>query len=182
MNIREVLMKKRRLVMRTVILLVLGAAVAYTLYASITKDNIRKVAVGEKAPDFALVDMDGEKHRLSDYEGQGVFLNFWGTWCKPCEKEMPYMNNQYKQFTDEGVQVLAVNVGESDFAVKKFAERYGLAFPIVNDKDGQVQNAYAIDPLPATFLINPEGEVVKIHTGQLTEDKIRTFMEQIQPK
>ena len=54
---------------------------------------------------------------LSDYKGQGVFLNFWGTFCKPCEKEFPYIENQYKHFKDQGVQVLAVDVGETEFAV-----------------------------------------------------------------
>ncbi|PWW30408.1 peroxiredoxin [Cytobacillus oceanisediminis] len=174
-------MKKKRLVIRTVILLVLGAAVAYTLYANFTKDQVQKVAVGEKAPDFVLTDMDGEKHRLSDYEGQGVFLNFWGTWCKPCEKEMPYMNNQYKQFKDQGVQVLAVNVGETDLAVNKFSDRYNLSFPIVTDKDGQVQSAYGINPLPATFLIDKEGKVIKYITGEMTEATIKDYMEQIKP-
>lgn len=88
-------MKKQRLLIRTVILLFLGAAVAYTLYANFTKDEVRKVEVGKKAPDFVLTDLDGEKHQLSDYEGEGVLLNFWATWCKPCEKEMPFLNNQY---------------------------------------------------------------------------------------
>jgi peroxiredoxin len=175
-------MKKKRLVMRTVILTVLIAAVAYTLYANFTKDDVKKVAVGETAPDFALVDMNGEEHRLSDYRGQGVFLNFWGTWCKPCEKEMPYMDNQYQQFKDEGVQVLAVNVGDSELAVNKFADRLGgLSFPIVIDKDGQVQTAYGINPLPATFMIDKDGKVVKYHTGQLTEEMIKDLMESVKP-
>jgi peroxiredoxin len=174
-------MKKRRLVMRTVILLVLGAAVAYTLYANLTKDTKQKVAVGAEAPDFVLVDMEGNKHQLSDYKGQGVFLNFWGTWCKPCEEEMPYINNQYNQFKDKGVQVLAVDVSESELVVNQFADRHKLDFPIVIDKDGQVQTAYGINPLPATFLIDKDGKVIKYHTGQLTEETVREFMEQIKP-
>jgi peroxiredoxin len=167
--------------MRSLILLVLGAAVAYTLYANLTKDDIQKVAIGKVAPDFVLVDMEGEKHQLSDYRGQGVFLNFWGTWCKPCEEEMPYINNQYNQFKDKGVQVLAVDVAESELVVNQFANRHKLDFPIVIDKDGQVQTAYGINPLPATFLIDKDGKVVKYHTGQLTEETVREFMEQIKP-
>ncbi|MDQ0271129.1 thiol-disulfide oxidoreductase ResA [Cytobacillus purgationiresistens] len=174
-------MKKRRLVMRTVILLILGAAVAYTLYANFSKDKVHKVEMGKEAPDFVLVDMEGESHRLSDYKGQGVFLNFWGTWCKPCEKEMPYINNQYKQFEDQGVQTLAINISESNLAVSKFLDRHNLDFPVVIDKDGQVRNAYGIGPLPATFLVDPEGKVVKYHTGTLTESMVREFMEQIKP-
>lgn len=174
-------MNKKRLFIRTLILLILGAAVAYTLYGNITKDQQLKVAVGEKAPDFILTDLNGTKHRLSDYNGQGVFLNFWGTWCKPCATEMPYMNNQYHQFKDKGVQVLAVNVSESNLAVHKFAEIHKLDFPIVIDKDGQVITAYGIDPLPATFLIDKTGKVIKYYTGQLTEDTVRDLMNQIKP-
>ncbi|MGJ7919937.1 thiol-disulfide oxidoreductase ResA [Neobacillus sp. LXY-4] len=174
-------MKKQRLMIRTFILLILGAAIAYTLYANFTKDDKQTVEIGKKAPDFALVDLNGEKHKLSDYKGQGVFLNFWGTWCKPCEKEMPYINHQYQQFKDQGVQVLAVNVGESDLAVKKFAERYQLDFPIVIDKDSEVMHAYGVNPLPITFLIDKDGNVVKTHTGELTEAMVKEFMEQIKP-
>ncbi|WP_251555071.1 thiol-disulfide oxidoreductase ResA [Neobacillus muris] len=174
-------MKKRRLVMRTIILLVLCLAVGYTLYANLTKDNKVKVAKGQKAPDFILTDMQGKKHRLSDYKGQGVFLNFWGTWCKPCEKEMPYINNQYNQFKNKGVQVIAVNIAETELAVNDFAERHKLDFPIVIDKDKEVMNAYGINPLPATFLIDKNGIVVEYYTGQLTEQKIREFMERIKP-
>ncbi|AIM15486.1 MULTISPECIES: thiol-disulfide oxidoreductase ResA [Neobacillus] len=174
-------MKKRRLVTRTIILLVLGAAVVYTLYANFTKDSRLKVDVGDQAPDFVLVDMDGNKHQLSDYRGQGVFLNFWGTWCPPCKKEMPYINNQYNQFKDQGVQVLSVDIQESELVVNQFAEQYKLDFPIMIDKDKEVMTAYGVDVLPATFLIDKNGKVVKYHTGELTEDKVREFMESIKP-
>ncbi|MFP5113448.1 thiol-disulfide oxidoreductase ResA [Bacillaceae bacterium C204] len=174
-------MKKRRLVIRSIILLLLGSAVVYTLYANFTKDTKQKVAVGAQAPDFALVDMQGNKHQLSDYKGQGVFLNFWGTWCPPCKKEMPYINNQYHQYKDKGVQVLTVDIQESELAVNQFAERLKLDFPIMIDTDKEVMNTYGIDPLPATFLIDKNGKVVEYYTGELTEEKVREFMEKIKP-
>jgi peroxiredoxin len=174
-------MKKRRLAIRTIILLVLGAAVIYTLYANFTKDNNQKVVVDAIAPDFALIDMQGNKHRLSDYRGQGVFLNFWGTWCPPCKKEMPYINNQYHQYKDKGIQVLTVDINESPLAVKQFADRLKLDFPIMIDTDEEVMNTYGIDLLPATILIDKNGKVVNIHTGELTENRIREFMEKIKP-
>ncbi|MCM3114676.1 thiol-disulfide oxidoreductase ResA [Neobacillus sp. MER 74] len=174
-------MKKRRLVIRSIILLLLGAAVVYTLYQNFTNDTKQKVAVGAQAPDFALVDMQGKKHQLSDYRGQGVFLNFWGTWCPPCKKEMPYINNQYHQYKDKGVQVLTVDIQESELAVNQFAERLKLDFPIMIDTDKEVMNTYGIDPLPATFLIDKNGKVVNYYTGELTEEKVREFMEKIKP-
>ncbi|OIU71184.1 thiol-disulfide oxidoreductase ResA [Rossellomorea aquimaris] len=173
--------KKRRLLIRTTILILLAAAVAYTLYANFTKDERGQIQAGDHAPDFVLTDMDGEKHKLSDYKGQGVFLNFWGTWCKPCEKEMPYMNSQYKEFKDKGVQILAVNVSESEFLVNRFISKHGLEFPVVIDKNGDVLNAYGVDPLPTTFLINPEGKVEKVLTGTMTEEDVKKYMGSIQP-
>jgi peroxiredoxin len=174
-------MKRRRLVIRTLILVVLGAAVAYSLYANLTEDTKQKVAVGDTAPDFALIDMQGHKHRLSEYRGQGVFLNFWGTWCPPCKKEMPYINNQYLQYKDKGVQVLTVDIQEPKLAVNQFAERLGLDFPIMIDTEKEVMSVYGVDLLPATFLVDKNGKVVKYYTGELTENKVKEFMEQIKP-
>ncbi|WP_245153869.1 thiol-disulfide oxidoreductase ResA [Jeotgalibacillus proteolyticus] len=173
--------KKKRLIVRITILSVLIAAVVYTLYSTLTEDERMIVKAGDQAPDFVLTDLNGETHRLSDYKGQGVFLNFWGTWCKPCEKEMPYMENQYQAFKDQGVQILAVNVGESEFQVKNFAKKYNLSFPIVRDSQKDVMYSYAIGPLPTTLLINPEGEVVEVVKSGMDEETVASYMEMIKP-
>ncbi|MFC0271542.1 thiol-disulfide oxidoreductase ResA [Metabacillus herbersteinensis] len=173
-------MKKRRLLMRSLILTVLIGALAYTLYINFFTSKER-VKVGSTAPDFVLTDLEGNKHQLSDYRGKGVFLNFWGTWCKPCEKEMPYMQNQYDFYKTQGVEVLAVNIAESNVAVKSFADKHNLTFPIPLDKDRQVLNAYGVKPLPTTFLIDKEGKVVEITSGSMTERMVRDYMERIKP-
>lgn len=173
--------KKRRLFIRSVILIIMLIAVAYTLYASLTKDKQTKISVGQEAPDFVLSDMEGNKHKLSDYKGKGVFLNFWGTWCKPCEREMPYMDNQYKVFKEQGVEILAVNVGEPEFLINKFIQKHDLSFPILKDPKKDIMGVYGIYHLPATILITPDGEVIKVEEGELTEEKIITMMESIKP-
>lgn len=173
--------KKKRLIIRSVILAVMMAAIIFTLYANFTKDKRGEIAIGDKAPDFVLTDMEGNKHQLSDYKGQGVFLNFWGTWCKPCEKEMPYMNNQYKVYKDQGVEILAVNVGEPDFLINNFVKKHELVFPILKDKNKEVLGLYGIKPLPTTILINPEGIITAIEAGELSEAKIKGMMESIKP-
>ncbi|MCU9613749.1 thiol-disulfide oxidoreductase ResA [Caldibacillus lycopersici] len=173
--------KKNRQIRRTVILVLLAVAIIYTLYANFTKDDRKVAAVGDKAPDFVLTDLDGKEYKLSDYKGKGVFLNFWGTYCKPCKKEMPYVDNQYKKYKEQGVEVLAVNVGETDLAIETFANQYGLSFPIVVDEDAEVQEAYGIYPLPATFLINPDGKIVKYITGEMNEQMVQQYMEMIKP-
>lgn len=173
--------KKKRLVMRTVILAVLVIGIAYTIYAAATQDKTKTLQVGDDAPDFVLTDLEGNKHKLSDYKGQGVFLNFWGTWCPPCEKEMPYMDSQYEVYKDQGIEMLAVNIAQSEFEVQTFVDRYGLGFPVVIDTTKSVRNAYSVRQLPATILVSPEGKVTEITTGELTEQRIGEMLESIKP-
>ncbi|MEG0260380.1 MAG: thiol-disulfide oxidoreductase ResA [Lysinibacillus sp.] len=175
--------KKKRLVMRSVILAILVFAIGYAVYGSATKDKVELLKKGSDAPDFVLVDMEGEKHKLSDYKGQGVFLNFWGTWCPPCEKEMPAMDRQYHNYKDKGVQTLAVNIAQTDFEVQKFVDKHNLKFPVVIDKTKDVMRAYNVGKtLPATVLIDPEGKVVDVILGEMTEADIASYMELIMPK
>ncbi len=174
-------MKKRRFFIRTGILLVMLAALCYTMYNSVFAKQDR-VKEGSIAPNFVLQSVDGERIELKDLKGKGVFLNFWGTWCGPCKQEFPYMANQYEVFKDRGVEIVAVNVGESNIAVKNFMESYGVNFPVAMDKDRQVTEAYDITPLPTTFLINPEGKVIKVIKGTMTERNVYEYMNLIKPK
>lgn len=173
-------MKERRFWLRTVILAIMFAAIGYTIYSNVFVDK-EAIQVGDSAPDFVLTDLNGNKIQLSDYRGKGVFLNFWGTWCKPCEKEMPYINNQYDVYKNEGVEVIAVNVGEAEVAVQTFVDRFHLTFPVAIDQQDQVMNAYHIGPLPTTFLIDKDGKIVDIITGTMTEEDVKKHMERIKP-
>ena len=76
----------------------------------------------------------------------------------------------------------AKNVGESNLAVRNFMKDHGVNFPVVLDKDRQVLNAYDVTPLPTTFLINPDGEIVKVVTGEMTERMIHDYMNMIKPE
>ena len=174
--------KKKRFYMRLILLVLMVGVIAFTIYSNLTKEKNSVLRVGDEAPDFVLTDMNGEKHQLSDYRGQGVFLNFWGTWCKPCEREFPLMDQQYKEVKDDGLQILAVNIGESNFAVQKFIDRLGLTFPVLIDQNKSVMETYNINPLPTTFLVNPEGKIEKIITGEMSEEAIKKYMAQIMPE
>ena len=173
--------KKKRLIMRSVILVLLLVAIGYTIYTSVFNNQREVVNIGDTAPNFSLVDLEGNTVMLSDLRGKGVFLNFWGTWCKPCEREMPYMENQYQVFKDKGVEIVAVNIQETDLVVGRFRDRYGLTFPIAIDRDRQVLNAYGVQPLPTTFLIDENGVVVYKISSELSEKMIIDMMERIVP-
>lgn len=171
--------KKIRLISRAVLLVIMAVII---VYAITSKDKVKVLAEGDKAPDFELVDLEGNKHRLSDYKGEGVFLNFWGTWCPPCKKEMPYMEDMYKEFEAKGVHILTVNVGEPKTKIEIFRDDMALSFPMLWDKNKSVMDLYNIKPLPTTFLINPDGKIIRIIKQGMSEEQIREYLESIQPK
>ncbi|RSL29835.1 thiol-disulfide oxidoreductase ResA [Salibacterium salarium] len=173
--------KKKRLYFRTLFLSIISVLLGYVFYSNFFQNENTLVVEGDIAPNFQLETLEGETVELNDYRGQGVFLNFWGTYCPPCEEEMPYMDNQYQEYKDKGVEILAVNVGESDLAVERFVDRHNLSFPIPMDEDKAVLDSYGIGPLPTTFLINKDGKVLDILTGGMTEKDIKGYMERIEP-
>src|SRR5690625_7876897 len=84
-------------------------------------------------------------------------LNFWGTWCAPCREEMPYMESLYPEYKEKGVQIVAVNLDQSELKVDQFIEEFNLTFPVPHDVRDEVRELYGIGPLPSTVFINPEG-------------------------
>ncbi|MFB4162883.1 thiol-disulfide oxidoreductase ResA [Alteribacillus sp. JSM 102045] len=173
--------KRKRFLMRSSILSVLAILIGYVFYTNFITGEESAIEEGDTAPNFILTTMEGEQIELEDLRGQGVFLNFWGTYCPPCVDEMPYMDNQYQDFKERGVEILAVNVGESDLAIKRFVDRLGLTYPILKDKNKNVMDRYGIGPLPSTYLIDENGEVQRILTGAMTEEDIKGYMEEIEP-
>lgn len=173
--------KRKRFLMRSSILSVLAIVLGYVFYTNFMSGEEKAIQEGDIAPNFILTTMEGEKVELEELRGQGVFLNFWGTYCPPCVDEMPYMDNQYQDFKDRGVEILAVNVGESDLAIERFADRLDLTFPILKDKNKSVMDRYGVGPLPSTYLLDENGEVQRVLTGAMTEDDIKSYMEEIEP-
>ncbi|HLS08594.1 thiol-disulfide oxidoreductase ResA [Lentibacillus sp.] len=177
--------KRNRLIFRTFVLAVLFVAVVYALVTNLTKDD-QVVKAGTQAPDFKLEQINDNNEResvqLSDLKGKGVMLNFWGTWCEPCEEEMPYMESLYPEYKEKGVEIVAINLDTTKFVVDKFINKHDLTFPVPYDSDKEVMNAYNVEPLPTTFFINPEGKVVEVVEGGLTLGKIEGYLQQIQPE
>jgi len=91
------------------------------------------VEVGRTAPDFELTTLDGKTVRLSDFRGKGVLINFWASWCKPCRDEMPAIQRVYERHRDKGLEVLAVNIAETEVTVDGFVRHLDLTFPILLD-------------------------------------------------
>lgn len=124
------------------------------------KLNIEKFDNKTPAPDFTLKDLRGNLVRLQDLKGKVVFLNFWATWCPPCRLEMPAMEQLHKEFSDQGLVVLAVNFRESPDEIKPFLKQHGLTFTALLDEEEKAFGLYRAWSLPTTFLTNRSGEIV----------------------
>jgi len=146
---------RQRLLPIAVLVAVLAAVAALQLLQ-------RSSVTGFEAPDFALQDLDGKTHRLSDYRGSVVFLNLWTTWCPPCREEMPSMDALHRELVDEGLVVLAVSEDENGArVVAPFAKQLGLSFPILLDDGASLSPRYGVTGYPETFIIDREGKVLE---------------------
>jgi len=114
------------------------------------------------APDFVLQDAEGKTHRLADYRGKVVALNFWATWCPPCRREMPSMQRLKTQMPKDDFVILAVDVGEDDETVFAFifALDIPIDYPLLLDRDGKVTERWPILGLPTSFILDKSGRVV----------------------
>jgi thiol-disulfide isomerase/thioredoxin len=92
-------------------------------------------------------------------------VNFWATWCGPCKIEMPLFVHAYERNRDAGLVVLAVDVQEEPEGVRQFRDQYGLSFPILLDRDGQISTLYRVRGLPTTFFVDTNGVVAVAHRG-----------------
>lgn len=173
-------MKKNRFILRAIVLGVIAIALGGAFYTAYTSDG-SSTQIGEPAPDFTLINLEGENVRLSDLQGKGVLINFWATWCDPCKREMPLMENEYQKMKDEGIEFLAINIAESELAVSRFTERLGLTFPILLDPDRAVTNLYEVGPIPSTYFVDKDGILVDHYTGEMSVRILKERLKLIQP-
>ena len=126
--------------------------------------------IGEMAPDFQLPTLEGQTVSLSDYRGKPVLLNFWASWCGPCQYEMLFLQQTYEKWTGRGLVVLAVNLQESPDVVKEFMVDFGLSLPVLLATDPEVPLSYNVRGIPATFFIDKSGIIRDIKVGPFTSE------------
>lgn len=126
-----------------------------------------------------LKDQFGKSHKLEDYKGKVIFLNFWATWCGPCRSEMPEIQKLYEEYTamgnDSEVVILGVagpGIGQEGTVsdITKFMEENGYTYPVLMDETGELFEWYGISAFPTTYMIDRDGNLYGYVTGQLTED------------
>ena len=192
-------MMKKMIALALALLLVLGLAACAQSKPKPTEEkpaettqtaDAQQTEVAESenppAPDFTLVDQYGKSHRLSDYKGKVVLLNFWATWCKYCVQEMPDLQKLHEKYSaqeDPQLVLLAVAApgqgGEKDAeGIKAYLETNGYTYPSLMDTDESVFKTYGASGLPTTFVIGRDGSVIGYVPGAMTEEMLEKIVAQ----
>lgn len=136
----------------------------------------------EKATDFTVTDMDGNTVALSDFFGKPIVLNFWATWCGPCQSEMPAFDSMYEKYGDDVVFLMVNQTDGYQDTVESataFIEESGYSFPIYFDTEFAATYAYGVYSIPRTYLIDENGVLVAQHTGAMSETTLESYIEMI---
>jgi peroxiredoxin len=120
---------------------------------------------GQPAPDFALKSAAGENLRLSEYRGEVVMINFWATWCGPCQQEMPLLEELHNRYQRVGFRLLGVNIDDDANRAMQMVQSLGVTFPVLFDETKAVSKLYQVEAMPVTVLLDRAGTVRYVHHG-----------------
>jgi thiol-disulfide isomerase/thioredoxin len=122
-----------------------------------TAGELEPVSGSPAADALGNRDLAGRAHRLDDYVGKVVLVNFWATWCPPCVAEMPSLQRLYTAFSDQPFALLAVSMGEGERKIQQFKKTAGVDFPLLLDKTSDLSQRWGVDFLPTSYLIDAQG-------------------------
>ncbi|HHU50678.1 MAG TPA: TlpA family protein disulfide reductase [Firmicutes bacterium] len=140
-----------------------------------TEDRERVAPVqGAFAPNFSLFNLSGEQVELKVVYEQSdlTILNFWATWCGPCQREIPDFNRFAQEYRGRGVAIVAVNLQEKPAQVREFVRKQAMEFPVLLDTEAKVAREYYVTAIPTTFFIDREGRIRLVHRGMLDYDRL----------
>ncbi len=132
---------------------------------------VHAASVSGPAPNFTLKSLAGSNFKLSETRGKVVLLNFWASWCGPCRKEMPLLNNLHNKYKSLGFTVLGVNVEQKTSKARDFINSRPVDFPILLDSSNKVSKLYKVVAMPSTVLIDRDGKMRYLHQGYKPGDE-----------
>lgn len=149
-----------------------GGTGAASVSEAVVPDNAVCKGEGVANFDFTLKDPSGGTVRMSDYKGKVVLLNFWGTWCPPCRREIPDLIEMQAAYADKGFVILGVAFEDTAEAVKSYAEEMKINYPLAMAQD-DFEDAYGpVYGLPISLFIARDGSICKKHMGQVTKERV----------
>lgn len=158
-------------------LAVVAMAVAATLLAAYMGGTTGGAEVGQEAPAFHLVLYDGRSLTSESLRGSVVVLHFWGSWCAPCRAEAPVIRSLWETYAPQGVQFLGVAYQDVESKARAFLEAHGWGFPNGSDPTGQISRAYGVRGVPETYVIGPDGVLVRKYIGPVDEEGLAGTLE-----
>jgi peroxiredoxin len=139
--------------------------------------NSSNSLVGKKAAEFKLPAVSGEEVSLQSFRGKVVLLNFWATWCGPCREELPELARVQEKFRRRGLAVVAVAVDNELANVRSFLKKYGIKLQALWDRRKKAADAYAVEKMPSSYIIDRNGVIRFIHRGYSPEELKRIELE-----
>jgi cytochrome c-type biogenesis protein len=134
--------------------------------------------IGRRAPDFETTNIDGQSVNLLDLRGRVVLINFWGTWCAPCIREMPDLQQVYEDYQDRGFVILALATeGDTREEVLNFRAEHELSFPLIVDTDDLINDEYGVITRPSTFILDQEGVIVFRNYGPVVASQVSEILD-----
>lgn len=137
----------------------------------------QEIAVGKEAPNFTLKNLDGDEVSLKDYRGKMVLINFWATWCKYCDQEMPDLQKFDKD--NEDIVILAVDVKENKNIVENYINKGGYTFPVLLDEKGEIATTYLVSAFPTSYFIDEDGILLGAVPGMMTYPQMNQILDQL---
>ncbi len=128
-----------------------------------------QVGEGEIAPEIVLPTFDGQIIKLSDLRGHVVVVNFWASWCKPCEQEAAELENTYRHYKNQGVVFLGVDYVDTEPEARAYLRRFDITYPNGPDLGTKASHAYRIRGVPETFVIDQDGVLRNLFVGPTTQ-------------
>jgi cytochrome c biogenesis protein CcmG, thiol:disulfide interchange protein DsbE len=150
-------------------------------------DAVEGLRLGDRAPELEgtlngqpveLLDLDGNRIRLAELRGRPVWINFWATWCPPCQEETPVLRDMHETYRDDGLELIAISVQETTVEdVRDYVERYGLEYTVGFDATSAIFKTYRAFGLPTQIFLDREGVIRNVVLGPVTRSQAEAILE-----
>lgn len=148
-------------------ILIFAAALAFLgfLGLGLNRSQEGPVRVGSEAPQFTLTTFDGQIINTEDYAGQVIVINFWASWCLPCEEEAAELEQAYQMYKNQGVIFLGVDYTDTEPEALAYLEQFGITYPNGPDLRTAISQAYRMRGVPETYIVGPDGIITSVMIG-----------------
>lgn len=126
------------------------------------------IGVGDEVPDLTLTTFNGDLISFEDLAGEVVVINFWASWCKPCEQEAAELEQAYQMYKEEGVVFLGVDYVDTETEARQYLEKFGITYPNGPDLGTRISQAFRIRGVPETYIMGPDGKLAAVKIGPYT--------------